>query len=133
MARMIFVNLPVRDLRRSMAFFAALGFEFDERFTDDNAACMLLSDHACVMLLVRRFFAGFTTKHVADAEASTEAILALSAASRAEVDALADRALTLGGRPAVAANDGGYLYGRSFYDLDGHAWELLWTDQSAVG
>jgi predicted lactoylglutathione lyase len=133
MARMIFVNLPVRDLRRSMAFFAALGFEFDERFTDDNATCMLLSDNAGVMLLARSFFAGFTTKDVADAESSTEAILALSAASRAEVDGLADRALALGARPAMAPSDGGYLYGRSFYDLDGHAWEVLWTDPVAVG
>jgi predicted lactoylglutathione lyase len=133
MARMIFVNLPVLDLRRSTDFFAALGFRFDEHFTDDSAACMLLSDHACVMLLVRTFFAGLTTKDVADAEVSTEAVLALSAASRAEVDALAERALALGARPAVAPDDGGYLYGRSFYDLDGHAWQLLWTDPSAVG
>ena len=132
MARMIFVHLPVRDLRRSMAFFGALGFTFDERFTDAEAACMRISEHACVMLLVRPFFAGFTTKDVADAESTTEAILAVTAPSRDEVDALADRALALGGRAAMAPNDGRYLYGRSFYDLDGHAWEVTWVDPGSA-
>jgi predicted lactoylglutathione lyase len=133
MARMIFVNLPVRDLRRSTAFFESLGFEFDLRFGDQNAACMVLSDQACVMLLVRPFFAGFTTKQVADARTSTEAILALSATSRGDVDALVDRAIDLGGTRALAAQDAGYVYGRSFYDLDGHAWEVMWMSPSAVG
>jgi predicted lactoylglutathione lyase len=132
MARMIFVNLPVRDLPRSTAFFEALGFESDARFGDRNATCLVLSDQACVMLLARPFFAGFTTKEVADARSSTEAILALSATSRADVDALVDRALDLGATPAMAVQDGGYLYGRSFYDLDGHAWEVMWMSPAAV-
>ena len=133
MSRMIFVNLPVQDLNRSVAFFRGLGFTFDERFTDGNATCMVVSDQACVMLLVRRFFATFTTKDVADAAASTEAILALSARSREEVDTLVDRALELGGAVAQQPSDEGYMYGRSFYDPDGHAWEVMWMDPAAAG
>ena len=133
MSRMIFVNLPVQDLNRSVAFFRGLGFTFDERFTDGNATCMVVSDQACVMLLVRPFFATFTTKDVADAAASTEAILALSARSREEVDTLVDRALELGGTVATQPSDEGFMYGRSFYDPDGHAWEVMWMDPAAAG
>ena len=133
MSRMIFVNLPVQDLNRSVAFFRGLGFTFDERFTDGNATCMVVSDQACVMLLVRPFFATFTTKDVADAAASTEAILALSARSREEVDTLVDRALELGGAVAKQPSDEGFMYGRSFYDPDGHAWEVMWMDPAAAG
>ena len=132
MARMIFVNLPVDDLEKSVAFFSSLGFEFNAAFTDEKATCMVLSEHACVMLLVRPFFATFTTKALADA-GSTEAILAVSAQSREEVDALVDQALSLGGTPAMPASDEGFMYGRSFYDLDGHAWEVMWMDPVAVG
>lgn len=132
MARMIFVNLPVDDLEKSVAFFSSLGFGFNAAFTDDKATCMVLSEHACVMLLVRPFFATFTTKPLAE-EGSTEAILAVSAQSRDEVDALVDRALSLGGTPAMPASDEGFMYGRSFYDLDGHAWEVMWMDAVAVG
>jgi predicted lactoylglutathione lyase len=132
-ARMLFVNLPVRDLRRSVAFFTELGFTFDERFSDEKATCMVLSDHAFVMLLVRRFFAGFTTKQVADPETHTGAILAVSARSRQDVDTLVDRALELGGTVAEEPQDQGYMYGRSFYDLDGQAWEVIWMQPDAVG
>ena len=133
MSRMIFVNLPVQDLDRSVAFFRGLGFTFNEQFTDRNATCMEVSDQACVMLLVRPFFATFTTKDVADAAASTEAILAVSARSRAEVDTLVDRALALGGAVAQQPSDDGFMYGRSFYDPDGHAWEVMWMDPAAAG
>jgi uncharacterized protein len=133
MSRMIFVNLPVQDLDRSVAFFRGLGFTFNEQFTDRNATCMEVSDQACVMLLVRPFFATFTTKDVADAAASTEAILAVSARSRAEVDTLVDRALALGGAVAKQPSDEGFMYGRSFYDPDGHAWEVMWMDPAAAG
>jgi uncharacterized protein len=133
MSRMIFVNLPVQDLDRSVAFFRGLGFTFNEQFTDRNATCMEVSDQACVMLLVRPFFATFTTKDVADAAASTEAILAVSARSRAEVDTLVDRALALGGAVAKQPSDDGFMYGRSFYDPDGHAWEVMWMDPAAAG
>ena len=133
MPRMIFVNLPVADLAASVGFFSSLGFEFNEQFTDDKATCMVLNDGACVMLLVEPFFATFTTKPVTDARGGTEAVLAVTAESREEVDALVDRALHLGGAPALPANDEGYMYGRSFYDLDGHAWEVMWMDPSAAG
>ena len=132
MSRMLFVNLPVQDVTRTAEFFGALGFEFDQRFSDDNAACMVINEHACVMLLVERFFASFTTKDVADPALGTGAILALSADSRADVDVLVDRAVALGGRVAQEPADEGYMYGRSFYDLDGHAWEVIWMDSGAA-
>jgi predicted lactoylglutathione lyase len=132
MPRMMFVNLPVQDLGRSIAFFTELGFRFDGQFTDANATCMVVSDQACVMLLVRQFFATFTTRGVADPGAGSEVVLAVSAESREEVDALVDRALALGGGRALAPADAGYMYGRSFSDLDGHAWEVMWMDPASV-
>jgi uncharacterized protein len=132
MSRMIFVNLPVRDLTTSVEFFASLGFEVNEQFTDDRATCLVVSDQACVMLLVTPYFSTFTTKDVADAATCTEMILAVSARSRAEVDTLVDRALALGGGVAKEPTDEGFMYGRSFYDLDGHAWEVIWMDPSAA-
>jgi uncharacterized protein len=131
MSRMIFVNLPVRDLLASVDFFSRLGFEFNQQFSDEQATCMVLSDQACVMLLVRPYFATFTRKVVADAS-TTEAILAVSAESREEVDTLVDKALSLGGTAANEPSDEGYMYGRSFHDLDGHAWEVMWMDPHAA-
>jgi uncharacterized protein len=126
MPRMTFVNLPVRDLARSVRFFERLGFTFEDHFTDDRAACMVVSEQTCVMLLARPFFATFTTKPVADATTSTQAIVALSADSREDVDTLVDTALEGGASAAMNPTDEGYMYGRSFYDLDGHAWEVIW-------
>ena len=131
-SRLIFVNLPVADLAASKAFFGTLGFTFDEKFTDDSCACMVVSEQAYVMLLDRSRFADFTTKPVADARASTEAILCLSAASRDEVDGLADTALASGASPANDPMDHGFMYGRSFNDPDGHLWEVMWMSQEAV-
>ena len=132
MSRMVFVNLPVHDLDKSVAFFTSLGFRFNSRFTDEDATCMVLNEQAFVMLLVRPFFSTFTTREVVDAASATEVILGVSAQSRDEVDALVDRALALGGGVAKGSSDEGYMYGRSFYDLDGHAWEVLWMDPQAV-
>jgi len=132
MSRMIFVNLPVQDLDASVDFFTKLGFTFNQQFTDENATCMVVSDQACVMLLVRRFFGTFTTKDVADASSTTEVVLAVSAESREEVDTLVDQALALGGSPTTDPQDEGFMYGRSFYDLDGHAWEVIWMDPASV-
>jgi hypothetical protein len=131
-SRLIFVNLPVADLAASKAFFGALGFSFDEKFTDDSCACMVVSEQAYVMLLDRARFADFTGKPVADARTSTEAILCLSAASREEVDSLADTALGAGASPANDPMDHGFMYGRSFNDPDGHLWEVMWMSQEAV-
>jgi predicted lactoylglutathione lyase len=132
MSRMLFVNLPVQDLSKSVDFFSSLGFAFNARFTDEKATCMVVSEQAFVMLLVEPFFGTFTTKDVADARTSTEAILCVSADSREAVDTLTDRALELGGAVAKPATDHGSMYGRSFYDLDGHGWEVMWMDPSAV-
>jgi predicted lactoylglutathione lyase len=131
MPRLIFVNLPVADLDKSVDFFTSLGFTFNSQFTDDNATCMVISDQAFVMLLVRPFFATFVTKDVADPDEATGAIVTVSADSREEVDALVDRALEAGGTPSNEPQDAGYMYGRSFYDLDGHAWEVMWMDPGA--
>ena len=132
MSRMIFVNLPVRDLKRTVGFWTGLGFTFNPQFTDENTTCMVISDHACVMLLTDEFFSTFTTRQVADATEHTEAILALSAESREEVDRLVDTAVTTGGSAANETQDEGYLYGRSFHDPDGHLWEVLYMDPAAL-
>lgn len=131
-SRKIFVNLPITDLDRSVAFFTALGFAFDARFTDDEATCLIISDEAFVMLLVQERFEEFTTKAVCDATTHTEAILALTADSRADVDAVADTALAAGGLPANEPMDMEFMYGRSFYDPDGHLWEVFHMDPSAL-
>ena len=130
--RKIFVNLAVADLARSVEFFNALGFSFDPRFTDETATCMVVSDDAYVMLLLEDRFSDFTEKHLADAKVQAEAIIALSAASREEVDELTDKALGAGGGQAGDPQDMGFMYSRSFLDPDGHQWELVWMDPSAV-
>jgi uncharacterized protein len=132
MSREIYVNLAVKDLDRSVAFFTELGFTFNPQFTDETATCMIVGDGAFVMLLVESRFKDFTQKELADPSAQTEAIMAVSAESRDEVDALADKALTAGGSPANEPMDLGFMYSRSFQDPDGHLWELVWMDPSAV-
>jgi predicted lactoylglutathione lyase len=131
-SRQLFLNLAVADLQRSVDFFTALGFTFDERFTDENATCMVVNDQAFVMLLVRDFFAGFAIRDVADPTAGTEAIVAFSVDSREEVDRLADAALAAGGTPAGDPMDHGFMVMRSFQDPDGHHWEVVWMDAAAV-
>ena len=131
--RKIFVNLPVKDLDRSVGFFTALGFSFDPAFTDENATCMIVGEDAFVMLLVEDMLKAFTTKPVADATASTGAIVAVSACSREEVDELAEAALAAGAAPAGDPADHGFMYYRSFHDLDGHHWEVIWMDPAAAG
>ncbi len=131
--RMMFVNLPVRDLRRAQSFFAALGFTFDPRFTDERAACMVVSDLGSVMLLQEAFFRTFTPRELCDTARQGEALVALSCESRAEVDRLADVAVAAGGAEVHPPTDHGFMYGRAFFDLDGHHWELLWMDPRAAG
>jgi predicted lactoylglutathione lyase len=133
MSTQIFVNLPVKDLQRSVDFFTALGYSFDPRFTDENATCLIIDeDHIYAMLLTHDFFKRFTKKQIADATASTEAILALSTDSREAVDKLVDKALASGGSAANEPDDQGFMYSRSFQDPDGHIWEVLSMDMSAV-
>lgn len=130
--RKIFVNLSVKNLKNSMQFFSHLGFEFNAQFTDDNAACMVISDEAFVMLLSEPFFKTFTRRELCDTSTHTEGLFALSCESRAEVDAIVKKALAAGGKPAMDAQDQGFMYGHSFYDLDGHHWEVLWMDPAAI-
>ena len=132
MARKMFVNLPVADLARSVAFWKKLGFEFDPRFTDESCTCMLVGEDAYVMLLVEKRFRDFTKNELCDTRASTECLVALTAKDRAEVDQLATIALEAGGREAMPPTDHGFMYTRTFYDLDGHHWEVFWMDMSAV-
>ena len=131
-SRLIFVNLPVADVTASKAFFGALGFGFDERFTDDSCACLVVSEQAYVMLIARERFADFTSKPIADATGSTEAIVCVSAESREDVDAFADTSLQAGASQANEPMDHGFMYGRSFNDLDGHLWEVMWMSPQAV-
>ena len=130
--RMLFPNLAVKDLDRSVAFFTELGFTFDERFTDETATAIVVNDQAVVMLLVKDRFADFTKKQVVDSRTQTEAILALSAESREDVDRFADKALAAGGSPANDPMEMDFMYGRSFQDPDGHQWEIFWMDPNAL-
>jgi uncharacterized protein len=132
MARMLIPNIAVKDLDRSVAFFTGLGFTFDERFTDDTATAMVVNEQATVMLLTESKFAEFTTRDIADATRQTEAIMALTADSREDVDEFADNAIELGGSPAKEPMDLGFMYGRSFHDPDGHHWEIVWMDPAAL-
>jgi predicted lactoylglutathione lyase len=130
--RKVFVNLAVRDLDRSKEFFAALGFRFDPQFTDEKGACMIVSDQAFVMLLAEPFFKTFTRRELCDTTRHTEGLFALSCESRAEVDHLVKTAIAEGGKYAMDPQDHGFMYGWSFYDLDGHHWEVLWMDPAAL-
>lgn len=132
MPTMIFVNLPVKDLDKSREFFGKLGYSFNDQFSDENAACLVISDTIFAMLLVEPFFQTFTKKQIADSASSTEVLIGLSAESREQVDELVDSALEAGGRVANDTNDQGFMYGRSFEDLDGHIWEVMWMDPKAV-
>ena len=131
-ARKTFINLAVQNLDKSKAFFSALGFEFNPKFTDDNAACMIVSDEAFVMLLREPFFKGFTRRGICDTRRYTEALIALSCESRAEVDELVRKAIAAGGTHAMEPQDHGFMYGWSFYDPDGHHWEAFWMDPTAA-
>lgn len=129
--RDLFINLPVRNLEASKAFFAMLGFTFNPRFTDEKAACMVLGEKNFVMLLEDAFFKTFTSRRICD-DRSTETLVGFSCATRSEVDALADKALASGGSIAGPTQDHGFMYSRAFYDVDGHHWEAIWMDPAAV-
>ena len=132
MSRLLFLNLPVADLGASRAFFAELGFEFNEKFCDEGAACMVVSDQAFVMLLQRDRFADFVVKPVADATEATALTACISAESREEVDSLFAAAEAAGAGAVKDPQDYGFMYQRSFSDLDGHHWEIAWMDPVAV-
>jgi hypothetical protein len=131
MGKQIFVNLPVKDLDKTMEFFTKLGFKFNPQFTDKNAACMVIEDNIFAMLLVEKFFKSFTPgKNISDARKNTEVLNALSFNSRKEVDNMTNKAVKAGGKEFRKAQDDGWMYGRAFEDLDGHIWEVFYMDES---
>lgn len=132
MARKIFINLPVKDLDRSVAFFTSLGFTFNPLFTDENATCMVVADDIFVMLLVEPFFQGFTPKPIGDAHRQTEMLLALSLDSREEVDAFVAKAVAAGATVTQPARYYGFMYQQSVADLDGHQWEPFFMAPDAA-
>jgi uncharacterized protein len=132
MAKQIFVNLPVKDLNRSIEFFTKLGYTFNQQFTDEKATCMIVGENIFVMLLVEPYFKTFTNKDVADANATTEVILALPCETREEVDEMVGRAISAGGKTIREPQDFGFMYQHGFQDIDGHLWEVVYMDQSAA-
>jgi hypothetical protein len=132
MSTKIFVNLPVKDLQKSMDFFAALGFSFNPQFTDDTAACMVISDTIFAMLLTHPKFSMFTQKPIADAAKTTEVLIALERASREDVKDTVQKAVAAGGSLYAEPQDHGWMYQHSFADPDGHQWELVYMDMSAL-
>lgn len=132
MPQMIFVNLPVSDLGRSRAFYEGIGAVNEPKFTNDQAACMVLSETIFVMLLTHPFFQSFTSKRIADARETCEVLLCISRDSREAVDDVTERAIAAGGREPRPPQDMGMMYGRSFEDPDGHVWEPMWMDPAAA-
>lgn len=132
MTRQIFVNLPVKNLNKSIEFFTRLGFTFNPQFTDENATCMIVDENIFVMLLVEKYFKTFMPKEICDTSKSAEVLVALSFDSRAEVDAMVAKAIAAGGSTYKEPNDMGFMYQHGFQDLDGHLWEIFFMEESAV-
>lgn len=133
MSRMIFVNLPVTDVKRSTTFYEAVGATKNPQFSDDATSCMVISDAIFVMLMSHEKFNSFTTKTIIDAHTSAQVLIALSADSRAAVDEMVGKAAQGGKLDPTPQQDYGFMYGRSFEDPDGHIWEVMWMDPAAVG
>ncbi|WP_139990534.1 VOC family protein [Paenibacillus paridis] len=132
MSKSIFVNLPVKDLNKTVEFFTQIGFEFNPQFTDENATCMIIGENIYAMLLVEPFFKTFIQKEIADAAKTTEVIVALSADSREQVDEIVNKALAAGAKPYNEPIDHGFMYSWSFQDINDHLWELVHMDENAV-
>ena len=132
MINKIFVNLPIKDLKRSMSFFSELGFTFNKQFTDENAACLVINDDIYAMLLTEKFYQTFIRKEIADSTKVSEVIVALNCESRGEVDVLVEKALKAGAKEYREPEVYEWMYGRSFEDLDGHLWELGYMDPAHV-
>ena len=132
MTTKIFVNLPVKDLNKTIEFFTKLGFKFNPQFTDENATCMIVGEDIFVMLLVEKFFKTFTKKEICDTSKNTEVIVALSVEGREKVDQMINKAIEAGGTESREPQDHGWMYGRSFEDINGHIWEIIYMDESAL-
>jgi len=128
----LFVNLPVKDLNKTVKFFTKLGFTSNPEFTDENATCMIVGNDIFVMLLVEKFFKTFTKKEISDVSKNTEVIVALSTQSREEVDQMMEKVVGAGGKESRDPQDHGWMYGRSFEDIDGHLWEIFYMDETAI-
>ena len=132
MTTQIYVNLPVKDLKRSVTFFTALGFTFNAEFTDENATCMIVGENIFVMLLVESFFKTFTDKAICDASKNTEVLVCIYAESRQKIDELVSQAVAAGGTAPRKSQDHGFMYQHGFEDVDGHIWELVYMEQNAA-
>jgi predicted lactoylglutathione lyase len=132
MTTQIFVNLPVKDLSRTVEFFKKLGFAFNPQFTNENATCMIINNNIFVMLLVEKFFKTFTKKEICDTTKDTEVIIALSTESRERVDEMMQNVFEAGGKESREPQDYGWMYGRSFQDINGHLWEIIYMDEKAL-
>lgn len=132
MSRMLFANMPVKDVTATRAFFAGLGFEFNDAFCDDNCVSMVISDQATVMFLAESRFKDFISDSIADTTQSREVLMCISADSKDEVNSLVDTAVAAGGSSWMEPQDHGFMYGRAFRDLDNHVWEVMWMDPSAI-
>ena len=132
MVKQIFINLPVKDLVATKKFWIALGFTFNPQFTDENAASLILGENIFAMLILPTFFTRFTKKQIVDATQATEAINSFSVESRAHVDDVMTKAMASGGKETRPAEDYGWMYGRSFEDLDSHQWEVVYMDMTKV-
>lgn len=132
MSRMLFANMPVKDVDATRAFFTRLGFEFNSTFSDENCASMIVSEQATVMFLAEARFKDFISDDIADTARAREVLMCVSAGSRDEVDSLVDTAVDAGGTVWMQPQDHGFMYGRAFRDLDNHVWEVMWMDPAAV-
>lgn len=132
MATQIFVNLPVKDLKKSIEFFTKLGYTFNAQFTDENATCMVISDTIYAMLLVEPYFKDFTKQEICDTSKCNEVLLALSTDSKEKVNEMLEKVIAAGGKEFSEPKDHGFMYIRNFQDLDGHVWEIFWMDPAAV-
>jgi predicted lactoylglutathione lyase len=130
--QMIFVNLATNDVDASKKFFTELGYAINPQFSGEDSTCVMITDTIIVMLLSKQHYANFTKKEIADSTRTSEVLLCLSAESREKVDELVEKAVAAGGRANDDVQDQGYMYGRSFDDLDGHSWEVVWMDPAAV-
>ncbi|KAB8028132.1 VOC family protein [Fluviispira multicolorata] len=132
MAKQIFVNLPVLDLKKSKEFYKKIGFKFNEKYTDEKAVCVIIGKNIFAMLLVKEFFKNFTKKQIINAKNEAEVILAITVESKKKIDAIVVKALKAGGTLAREAQDLGYMYSQSIEDLDGHIWELFWMNEKKL-
>ncbi|MDI3290483.1 VOC family protein [Polyangium sp. 15x6] len=128
MSHKLFVSLPIKNLDRTVAFFKALGFTFNPKFDSENGACMLIGKHAYAMLVVEDLFKTFTKKQICDTKTHVEGAYGISCESRAEVEAMWTKALACGAKDGGPPEDHAFMYSRSFEDLDGHHWEVVWMD-----